>query len=172
MKIKLATTATPEPVEVELQAADNTAKTIATIAGERHEADIERIGSHEGIIRLDNNVHRFVTHREEDRILVWLDGETYEFNAVNKVPRRSGSAASAAAGNEISAPMPGTILKILVGEGESVTANQPLIIMESMKMEMTLSATTDTTIKQIHCTESQLVERDATLITLESADKI
>ncbi|KAB2945072.1 MAG: acetyl-CoA carboxylase biotin carboxyl carrier protein subunit, partial [Phycisphaerae bacterium] len=41
---------------------------------------------------------------------------------------------------EVKAPMPGTILKILVKPGDVVTAHQPLVVMESMKMEMTLSA--------------------------------
>ena len=62
--------------------------------------------------------------------------------------------------------MPGTILQIRVKLGETVTEGQPLIIMESMKMEMTLSAPAGGVVKAIHGQEKQLVAMSALLIEL------
>ncbi|MCT4699059.1 pyruvate carboxylase [Tenacibaculum haliotis] len=50
---------------------------------------------------------------------------------------------------EIGAPLQGMLSTILVKEGEKVIKNQPLFIIEAMKMETTITATEDSTIKQI-----------------------
>ena len=50
---------------------------------------------------------------------------------------------------EIGAPLQGMLSAILVKEGEKVIKNQPLFIIEAMKMETTITATEDSTIKQI-----------------------
>lgn len=42
---------------------------------------------------------------------------------------------AAAGADAIPSPMPGTILKVLVAVGDQVTENQPLLILEAMKME-------------------------------------
>ncbi len=172
VKTKLTSPSAPDPVAVELQTPNPNAptQTIVTVGDQQHEVDIESTAANAGLIRINHQVHRYVTHRDGDRILVWIDGQSFKFNTVNNVPRRSGAASTAAAGNDITAPMPGTILKILVDPGDCVTAHQPLIIMESMKMEMTLSAPADATIRQISCHEGELVERDATLATLERSE--
>ncbi len=47
---------------------------------------------------------------------------------------------SASGGGDIVAPMQGTILQVLVAEGESVAVGQPVMVLEAMKMETTISA--------------------------------
>lgn len=49
----------------------------------------------------------------------------------------------------LTAPMPGTILKLLVNPGESVIANQPVMILEAMKMENEIVAPKDGTVAEI-----------------------
>lgn len=63
-------------------------------------------------------------------------------------------------------PMPGTILKILVKEGEAVKANQPLMILEAMKMENEVVASNDGTVAGIHVTQGQVVNAGDALITI------
>jgi acetyl-CoA/propionyl-CoA carboxylase, biotin carboxylase, biotin carboxyl carrier protein len=50
------------------------------------------------------------------------------------------AAVDAAGGGELVAPMQGTILKVLVTEGDAVEAGQPVIVLEAMKMETTIAA--------------------------------
>ena len=52
----------------------------------------------------------------------------------------------------ITAPMPGTILRILVDNGEAVQENQPLMILEAMKMENEIVAGKAGTVAAIHVT--------------------
>ncbi len=70
-------------------------------------------------------------------------------------------------GDRISAPMPGQIISIVQPAGSVVEKNQPVLIMEAMKMELTLVAPMDGTIKAIHVKENSFVEADALLAELE-----
>ena len=73
---------------------------------------------------------------------------------------------SAATADAMTAPMPGTILKILVNPGESVQENQPLMILEAMKMENEIVATQDGTVASIEVAAGSAVEAGDTLASL------
>ena len=62
--------------------------------------------------------------------------------------------------------MPGTILKLLVKEGDAVKANQALMILEAMKMENEVVAAQDGTVAGIHVTQGQIVNAGDALITI------
>lgn len=72
----------------------------------------------------------------------------------------------AAGDDAMTAPMPGTILRILVNPGESVTENQPLMILEAMKMENEVVANRSGVIKGIHVTQGQMVNPGDALVTI------
>jgi biotin carboxyl carrier protein len=69
--------------------------------------------------------------------------------------------------NNLKAPMPGLITKILVAEGDEIKQGEPLLILEAMKMENVFKAAADVKIKAIKITEKQAVEKGAELITFE-----
>ena len=68
---------------------------------------------------------------------------------------------------EVGAPIPGTILKVLVSEGEEVSENQPLMIVEAMKMETRVSASASGTVESINVSEGQQVKAGELLISLK-----
>ncbi len=80
-------------------------------------------------------------------------------------PKKS-SAPAVAGANDISAPMPGSIIKILVSEGDSVNAGDPIVIMEAMKMENEVSAAASGSITKIHIKVGDTVEQGALLISI------
>jgi biotin carboxyl carrier protein len=65
------------------------------------------------------------------------------------------------------APMPGTVIRVLVREGESVQPRQPLIVLEAMKMETPLSSPYAGRIRAIHVEEGAAVTTGAVLVELE-----
>ena len=67
--------------------------------------------------------------------------------------------------NQLKAPMPGLVVRILVEEGQAVSAGEPLLILEAMKMENVFKAPADVVIKQIKVNEKQAVEKNTELIT-------
>lgn len=54
--------------------------------------------------------------------------------------------------------MPGTVVKVFVTVGQEVKEGDPLISVESMKMEYLIRATHDATVKEIRVSESQFVQ--------------
>jgi biotin carboxyl carrier protein len=65
------------------------------------------------------------------------------------------------------APMPGTVIKLLVGAGDSVRARQPLVVLEAMKMETPLASPYDATVRAVHVVEGDRVSGGAVLIELD-----
>lgn len=72
------------------------------------------------------------------------------------------------AGNDaMTSPMPGTILKILVNVGDEVKENQPLLILEAMKMENEVVASANGKVTGLHVTLGQVVNAGDSLITID-----
>ncbi len=67
---------------------------------------------------------------------------------------------------EIDSPMLGTILDLKVSPGESVSAGEPIAILEAMKMENDVSAPNDGKIKEIHVNKGQDVEEGDLIATM------
>jgi acetyl/propionyl-CoA carboxylase alpha subunit len=76
---------------------------------------------------------------------------------------RSGVAVESA----VTAPMPGTVLKVLVAEGDQVEARQPLVVLEAMKMETPLASPYAAVVRRVHVGEGDLVAGGAVLVELE-----
>jgi len=75
--------------------------------------------------------------------------------------------ASLGGGNNISSGMPGKIVKIMVKAGDEIQADQPLLIMEAMKMENEMRASHPVKIKEVHVKVGENVESGALLISFE-----
>ena len=69
--------------------------------------------------------------------------------------------------SDITAPMGGKILNVLVEVGDSVNENDEVLILEAMKMELPVVATSSGTVKEVKCSKGDAVEADAVLIVLE-----
>ncbi len=78
------------------------------------------------------------------------------------------AAAPAAVGNgeAVAAPMPGTILKVAVSQGDKVKAGQLLIVLEAMKMENEILAPRDGVISQVVTSKGSTVDTGAPLVVL------
>ena len=76
------------------------------------------------------------------------------------------AAAAPAAGLQVKSPLPGSVIKVLVSEGQAVKKGDTLLTLESMKMENAIMAEADGTVKQIAVTPGQNVMQDDLLIVL------
>lgn len=72
----------------------------------------------------------------------------------------------AAGNNAVTAPLPGTVTKILVKEGQAVTANDTVCLLEAMKMENTISAGAAGTIKSVCVQEGAQVQQGDVIVEL------
>lgn len=81
-------------------------------------------------------------------------------------PAAAPTAGALAAGEVITSPMPGNILKINVTQGQKVNEGDVLIVLEAMKMENEISATKSGTVAQINVTKGAVVETGTPLVVI------
>ena len=86
--------------------------------------------------------------------------------AEQAAPAPAAAPVSAASGDAMTAPMPGTILRMLVNIGDEVKENQPLMILEAMKMENEVVANHAGKVAGIHVNQGQVVNAGDALITI------
>ena len=70
------------------------------------------------------------------------------------------------AGEPVTAPMPGTILKVNVTQGQAVKAGTVLCILEAMKMENEIMTSKDGTVTQILVSKGATVDTGAPLVVI------
>jgi acetyl-CoA/propionyl-CoA carboxylase biotin carboxyl carrier protein len=115
------------------------------------------------------DMERFSAHRRRARVFadgdgVWVvDGDVGPVRFAPAV----GDADSAAGGEaSLEAPMPGTVVQLRVEAGATVTAGETLVVMESMKMEISIQSPRDGAIEAVLIAVGDQVDRGATLIEL------
>jgi biotin carboxyl carrier protein len=117
-------------------------------------------------------VYRLVARRGGARGAygISIDGRRFAVEALDERTRaiRDLSAASAAAAGPapLVAPMPGLIVRVNVAPGEEVQAGQGLVVMEAMKMENELRASSAGTVVAVRVTPGTAVEKGAVLVEL------
>jgi acetyl/propionyl-CoA carboxylase alpha subunit len=75
--------------------------------------------------------------------------------------------ATAGEASAIAAPMPGTVIRVLVAPGDRVEARQTLCVLEAMKMETPLVSPYDAVVRAVHVAEGDQVAGGALLVELE-----
>jgi biotin carboxyl carrier protein len=147
--------------------------------GRRWRIDASRVDGHTLSLILDNEVDRKDKAERAGSEVTVVPGQsagqfTIQVGAlpiavtVNGRRHRAGSSDRAAAGPQlIAAPMPGKIVRVFVRPGDAVTARQPLVVVEAMKMENELRANRDGTVAEVHVREGLSVEAGAPLIVIQ-----
>ena len=75
-------------------------------------------------------------------------------------------AAAPVAGEAVTAPMPGNILKVAVSQGQAVKEGDLLVVLEAMKMENEIFAPKAGTVAAVNVTKGQNVDTGATMVVL------
>lgn len=127
------------------------------------------------VVRIDEGVYRvhhegrwelvYVAGSRADRWLFW-NGRVYHRPFENTRSTRRGAAA-ADPRQTLTAPMPATVLRVLVAPGASVARGETLVILEAMKMELPVRSAADARVVAVSCREGELVQPGAVLVELE-----
>ncbi|AOZ09324.1 acetyl/propionyl/methylcrotonyl-CoA carboxylase subunit alpha [Cupriavidus malaysiensis] len=105
-------------------------------------------------------------HLEDDAVHVFQAGRHVRLDIVD--PLRHASAAEAD-GGKLAAPMPGRIIAVMVEAGKTIRKGDPLVVMEAMKMEHTLTAPADGVVGEVLYAVGDQVQDGAQLVTLAPA---
>ena len=131
---------------------------------------VESRATGEGSCRTDSGkTYAFAWAWVGSELHLWLDGSLFVFQQAGHSPgsgRRRGNASAAEAPGDILAPMPGAVLEVLVTEGDRVERNQTVVVMESMKMELLITASSSGVVRRVSVLPGQQVERGMRLLEL------
>ena len=109
------------------------------------------------------------------RLQAFRRGETLylqwngELHALTRVDPIAAAQASHTQHGGLTAPMNGSIVRILVEAGQAVEAGTALVVLEAMKMEHSIRAPHSGTVKALYCAEGELVAEGTSLVELEDA---
>jgi len=105
---------------------------------------------------------------DEGGLAVFLDGRAFRIGCPDPL---SADEDSAEAGDQIIAPMPGLVKEMNAEPGAAVTKDQPLVILEAMKMEHTLKAPRDGVIGEVFAQAGEQVLDGTILLALEAENE-
>ena len=77
------------------------------------------------------------------------------------------SARGRADGRGLASPMPATVVRVIAEPGLRVSRGDTLVVLEAMKMELSIRAPHDGLVQAVHCTEGQLVQPGVVLVDLD-----
>jgi 3-methylcrotonyl-CoA carboxylase alpha subunit len=148
--------------EVEIVAITDSIVT-ARIDGKELSASFTSLTDGSAMLAIGDRRYHITGARRGNAILLAAGAMSIEYQIVEA---RRGSRHGGLASPTIDAPMPGTVLKILVTEGARVETGAPLIVLEAMKTETTLSSESAAIVKRVCVQVGQKVDHGATLIEL------
>jgi len=137
---------------------------VITLNGSSHQFGIQELSPGRWLLRNSQGQQVVRAARERDRIWVWIAGKTFEFTVPSD--DRAAGAHSGAASHEVRAPMPGTLVKLLVSKGDAVEEGQIVAVVEAMKMEHPLRAPRAGVVDMTSGTPGAIVDADAVIISL------
>lgn len=133
-----------------------------TISGDEYDVNIKDIEENVAQIEVNGTRYEVEIHREVKATKT----PKLVRKPVVQQPGEGQIKKQATGGYPVKAPLPGTILKINVAEGDTIKAGQNLMVMEAMKMENQVLSEKDGQVKAIKVKEGDAVLQDDVLIEI------
>jgi 3-methylcrotonyl-CoA carboxylase alpha subunit len=137
--------------------------------GEQLTVVLERADARHVVVQIGERRGMATVARRDYEVLVAWRGVSYRLEAPRPLDvdaLAQGGGAGRGTQQKLTSPMPGTIVKVYVREGERVEAHQPLLVLSAMKMEHAVTATHAAIVRRLPFAEGAAVPGGATLIEL------
>jgi len=106
--------------------------------------------------------------RDKEKLFIHLNGKVWEFTFIE--PGFGSGTGSEKFDGKLYPPMPGNIVKVMVAEGDPVEKGQPLLILESMKMEHTVASPAAGKVIKVAAAPGMVAELTKPLIEIQIAE--
>jgi biotin carboxyl carrier protein len=147
-------------------------KLLLDIDGRKYDVDIVMV--ERGVYSILYNGHSYnielIEGDTSKKYIVNTFAKTFNIEIVDAESKYIGSRSKgleAEEENSVVSPMPGKVVKILVGAGEKVVAGQTLIVVEAMKMQSEFKASHDKTVLEVLVKEGDTVNAHQLMMKLE-----
>ncbi len=138
-----------------------------SLSGHQNSISTDEISSNSFLFKMGEKVLPVYYAIEGAKVHIYIKGEIYTFEKEEgkgrEVPHEEKG------DREITSPLPGTITKIHVKEGEEVEKNQPLLVIESMKMENVMVSPIKGIVSKINVSEGELIDGNITVMEIKAS---
>ena len=124
-------------------------RSLLLINGQSHEVDVRSNGYDTGRVVFLKGIE--------------IPAEIEDYNLAN-LRKTAGISLETKVDKLLKAAMPGLVVDVKIKAGDKITKGQALLVIEAMKMENVIKAQMETTIKAVHVSEGQSVEKDDKLL--------
>ncbi len=128
---------------------------------------VRRLGR--GVVLVSDGVDRhvvWVAGPPADRWAFW-NGQLFRSTAIDEGGTLDSPGPREHAVRVVTAPMPATVIRVLVAPGALVERGTPTVVLEAMKMELALRAPIAGRVRAVYCREGDLVQADQALVEVE-----
>lgn len=146
-------------------------KGVFTLNGKEFPVDIVKIDDQKFHLINNNksyNCEIISSNSAEKEMIIRVNGNEYALSYKNDIDllleKMGINTLSEVKINEVKAPMPGMVLRILVAVGDEVKKGDPILVLESMKMENVLKSPGNGVVDQIVCQQGKSVEKADVLL--------
>ena len=136
------------------------------VDGRAHEVEAVAGAVGDTIVREGGSETAWRVRREARRLILETDGRRYVL--ARPAPSAAGLSRAAAGTGEMRAPMPAVVVRVLVSAGDHVTAHQPLVVLEAMKIEHIIGSSIDGVVRKLRCAVGQRVAEGEILVEVTS----
>ncbi len=144
---------------------------VVVVDGSRYEVDHARVGGRQRSLVIGGKQQELSVVREKRsryRVAGFGSEEALEvLDPLEHLVRTAGGGATVRGDGSVSAYMPGHVAAVLVGEGDTVTAGQGIVVLEAMKMENEIDTEVAGVVKKIFVEAGQSVEGGDPLFEIE-----
>ncbi len=153
--------------KVEIDSKDG--KYLVKLGGREFNVDSQLISENCLSLLVNGKAHTVFIAENQGKKYISVQGEQFciEEAKAQTDARSMAESATLKGAPTISSPMPGKVVKVLVGEGDRVEKGQGLVIVEAMKMENEIKSASAGVVKKINFNEGDLVDAAVPIIELE-----
>ena len=137
-----------------------------TVGSRTYNIIAEKLNRDKLLLNIDGRIYNIIVSSNSSSCSVWINGRFYELK------KKSGgevqtSRIKRAEKRDVRTSMPGRIVKVMVREGEEVKENQPVMVLEAMKMQNEIKSPQTGVITKIGAKPGEAVESGSLLFSVE-----
>ena len=120
---------------------------------------------------IDGRSHTACVAEVDGGLAVWVDGRRFRLDG-GSADADTAEAGGGAGGRSgvVKAPMPGTVVKVLVSEGQEVKTGQSVVIVEAMKMENEVRSQVDGVVRKVNVSDGDSVGTTEAMVEIEPSE--
>lgn len=139
-----------------------------TLRVDGHDVAVRAVAPHAYVAAAGNRSLRVHAVAHGDSVHVHLNGRAWRIDRVD--PARGAAGGAAGAPGDSVAPMPGVVIKHVASPGAAVREGDALLVIESMKLQMTITAGRDGVVASLPFAAGQTFQRGAVLAHVAAAE--